>query len=934
MMARPFVRAAAHLSDVAKSGTSIPEYYAMSHQAGTEAGRARAPKHSGVLLALCAVLLSACGGGGGGDKVAIGGGQSSDPVVLDFPVFYVKRPVPTQQMANQIDARRLRRFEIGADLYMRDRASSSAPETNLTGSITEGLGDVRGVDVSFDGKKVVFAMRAKFIEGADEEDQPTWNIWEYDIEAKNLHRVIADDTVAEEGHDIAPHYLPDGRIVFASTRQRQSRAVLTDEGKAPFPAQDEDDREPGFVLHVMRADGSELHQISFNQSHDRDPSVLANGQIVFSRWDNAAGNNEFNLYRMNPDGRGLELFYGKHSHDTGTDNSVIQFLNPRPMPDGRTLVIARPFTGTEEGGDLLVIDTERFVDNTQPTLANATMTGPAQERALPTDVRTSTGPSPGGRYRSAFPLFDGTNRFLVSWSQCRLMEDTRIVPCTSDRLNAAAPIEAPTLYGVYIYDTNNDTQQPIVAPQEGFTFTDVVAATQRPLPPVILDGGAALNQQLVANNLGILHIRSVYDVDGADRAPGGLAAASNPTATTWAQRPARFLRIEKAVSQPDRDLKDVPNTAFGPQGRTLGMREIVGYAPIEPDGSVRVAVPANVALAISFTDANGRRVSSGINASPRHANWLQVTPGEVLECAGCHNPNTNPPRSHGRNGLFQTVNTGAAAEQAFPGANPNMIALTGETMAQTRNRLLCDGGVCLPTMSVVFDDVWAATNPAASFDYCYSTGATDGPTGQPAPNALHVCTTALQGTPAPTSGACERNYGSLCRITIHYETHIHPLWSTTRVDLNGDTVPDFGTDGMGNAIDMKCTNCHTKTANNVAQVPAGQLDLTDGPSDEEPDQFNAYRQLVVGHRRLELNGMGQLEEVCLARDPDTQVCTQFDTVSASMDAGTGAAGSRFFSVFAPGGSHAGRLSPAELRLLSEWLDIGAQYYNDPFAVPE
>jgi hypothetical protein len=24
------------------------------------------------------------------------------------------------------------------------------------------------------------------------------------------------------------------------------------------------------------------------------------------------------------------------------------------------------------------------------------------------------------------------------------------------------------------------------------------------------------------------------------------------------------------------------------------------------------------------------------------------------------------------------------------------------------------------------------------------------------------------------------------------------------------------------------------------------------------------------------------------------------------------------------------LSTAELRLLSEWLDIGAQYYNDPF----
>jgi hypothetical protein len=41
----------------------------------------------------------------------------------------------------------------------------------------------------------------------------------------------------------------------------------------------------------------------------------------------------------------------------------------------------------------------------------------------------------------------------------------------------------------------------------------------------------------------------------------------------------------------------------------------------------------------------------------------------------------------------------------------------------------------------------------------------------------------------------------------------------------------------------------------------------------------------------------------------------------------------FFTKFAPGGSHAGRLTSAELRLVSEWLDIGAQYFNDPFAVP-
>ena len=56
-------------------------------------------------------------------------------------------------------------------------------------------------------------------------------------------------------------------------------------------------------------------------------------------------------------------------------------------------------------------------------------------------------------------------------------------------------------------------------------------------------------------------------------------------------------------------------------------------------------------------------------------------------------------------------------------------------------------------------------------------------------------------------------------------------------------------------------------------------------------------------------------------------------VSPSMSTAGANASPRFFGRFAPGGSHAGYLSGAELKLLSEWLDLGGQYYNDPFAAP-
>lgn len=930
-----------------------------AHNTGSMAPARRALRAStlALLAGVLVVATSACSSGGAGSGVAIGSGQSTnDPVSPDYAIAYVRRPLRDTSDPDvepfEDDPRVQRVWNGPADVWFRERAAPSAVERNITERVTRGLWDVRDLEVSYDAKRLLFAMRPPLRDNADESEQPKWAIYEYVVETDTLRRVIQSDIVANEGHDVAPHYLPDGRILFASSRQRGSKAILIDEGKSQFSAGIEGDRDlPAFVLHVMNADGTGIRQISYNMSHDLDPTLLPTGEVLFTRWDDYASNGPgMHLYTMFPDGSGLQLLYGRNSHATGTQNTPIQFLQARPRADGKVVALARQFTGTEFGGDAVLIDVANYVENTQPTGSNPGGRGPAQSRLVVNDVRTIPGPSPGGRYSSVFPLWDGTDRLLVSWTQCRVLQQSRIVPCTNDALAQPNVQTAPPLYGIFIYDPRQNTQLPVVAPVEGVMYTEVVALQPRtPTPAALRDAvpGVDYNAQLATEGVGILNIRSVYDFAGCDRSdttaacatlptgtplagavPGGLRTLRDPSLSQASRRPARFLRIEKAVSLPDEEvLEDLDNYAFGVSN--VGMRELLGYVPIEPDGSVRVKVPANVAVDISILDANGRRISS------RHRNWLQVRTGEVLTCNGCHvqqaGANGAPSQSHGRPGLYPSANPGAPASgQPFPGTalriadTTGMLVATavrpesGETMAEYRARaqLTCTARPCAPSpsMNVLFDDVWTATNPG---------------TGGNAPIAF---TYAALATPIPTD--CVDRWEARCRGVIHYPRHIGPVWVRPRVE--------FAQDGVTVLSDRTCVSCHSPTdAANQRRVPAGQLDLTNEPSDQDQLVMTSFRELLFTDNAQVLN-MGALIDQLVPGpiDPVTGQPTLVPAiVQPSMSGGGANASARFFSRFAPGGTHydaaAQRpwLDPAELRLVAEWLDLGGQYYNDPFAVP-
>jgi hypothetical protein len=266
-------------------------------------------------LGLVALALAGCSSKNtdSGNTVAVAG---------DVPIAYVKRST-----ALRINPTNGAPFAPGGDLMIREKSSPSAREFNITSSITQGNGDVSDPEVSYDGKKIVFALRCptsntSTVAGAAA-CTGRWNIWEYDMTAGGLtggtFRRLTSSTVDD---DVDPAYLPADRgYVFSSNRQTKSKTQALGQ---TYYALDEYERERVLNLHTMDANGGAIEQISVNQSHDRNPVVRPNGDIMFSRWEHVGQRNRFAIFRTKPDGTDMFVLYGAHS----AGNS---FLHPRDM---------------------------------------------------------------------------------------------------------------------------------------------------------------------------------------------------------------------------------------------------------------------------------------------------------------------------------------------------------------------------------------------------------------------------------------------------------------------------------------------------------------------------------------------------------------------------------------------------------------------------
>ena len=863
-------------------------------------------KHTFLLLA-CLCVLVGCNA-----DISVQD-EPNDPVAQEYPLAFVARPLIDQDgNPYQPNLVAPETFNPGAQLFLKQNAFAQSAERELLAEIFAGaLYDVKDLTLSPDGNTLLFALRPPELENVPEELQPSWSLWRYSLSSNTVAPVIADPLLAEQGHDVSPGFLADGRIVFSSTRQQKARQILLDEFKPQYSGLHEDLQGPAFNLHVMNADGSEIEQISFNLSHDLYPVVLADGHILYSRWDNQSDRNMFNWYQMRPDGSANQLVYGWHSHQTGAANSQVDFAKPRVLANGE--IAALLSSRDQQSLNTLPVQIALAIasDNEQP-LYQEVLNLPAQTPLLPWSFDNSDRPEAAGLVQDMFALRDGSERFLVSWSPCRVVVDELITSCNQLDDPGAFPAASP-LYGLWLFDLVKQTQVPVKLGAEQQLLSEPVVLQQYSRP-VFLPANPDADAELATNGEAILDIRSVYDIGGEAVLP--VAQLADPMQTSAAERPVRYMSLVRGVPIPPEEVREVPNFAFGVNRRQL-MRELVGIVPVQPDGSVRVKVPANVPLALSLLNSDGQAVSA------QHQQWITLAAGETLSCNGCHAANNTRP--HGRiSGEWPSINPGpASATASFPNANPLLPPNAGETMAQTMARLL---GEQTLSAGLRFDDIW--TDPALR---------------QPDPSEQNLFADLL--TTPPVGLECFDSWQAACRLRVDYPTHIQPLWQLDRRQFDPLTSELLR--------DNTCVSCHSRTdaAGNSA-VPAAQLELTDQASDIQAEHFASYRELLNNDNEQELIGGVLIDRLVQAvdgngnpvflRDANGELILDENgdpipvmvtvTVPASMRVAGARASSRFFQQFTQGGSHQGYLSAAELRLLSHWLDMGAQYYNSPFAV--
>lgn len=446
----------------------------------------------------------------------------------------------------------LNRSRAAGNLYRLSPISPDGvvtPITNFTGA------SVCDPCVSFDGRRILFSMRPQ---GAANQ-----NIYEINADGSGLRQVTSGG-----GDDFDPLYLPDGRILFTSSRHG---------------GMDEYNHAPAEVLYTCDADGSNVTRRSFNMSDDFDPTLLPNGQLVYTRWEHFGTFNRFPLFVSNPDGTHSFHKYGPHNRN---------FFHAQAMPDGRLIAIESTMVN-EDAGPIAVLKLE--AGPADPVLSGTE----SQWNVLTPQANNDGAPWPHGVFKYPFPL--GGNKYVASYTLPAAAEedvDYGLYTFTLRQTGAGTP-ESPATIAIenltFLYNDPawNEYDAQLLAPHDP--------------PPVVAPVGDG------ASDFGVFIGGDVFNRSTHDGQEVPVKGVD----------PIDEIAVFVGIPTIRGEANDYSANEFE-------KRALLGFAPVYPDGSFKIKVPANTPLSFATVDSLHRSIVT-------KRTWLYVQPGEQAnECIGCH----------------------------------------------------------------------------------------------------------------------------------------------------------------------------------------------------------------------------------------------------------------------------------------------------------
>ena len=485
----------------------------------------------------------------------------------------------------------------GGGLYvLRDFKTDRARLECLTADLPPG--SVLRPDVSYDGTKVLFAYCRHYpklkdepnkLDKANVPEDAFYHLYEMSLGGTGLRRLTRG-----KYDDFDGRYLPNGEIVFLSTRRGQ--AIQCDR---QFAQQSVTGEMPDcyvrcgggpsrpvavYTLHVMRADGGDLRQISPFEMFEWTPSVADDGRVLYARWDYVDRHNMpyMSLWSTMPDGTGARAVFGNYT----TDPHCI--FEARAIPGSHKIIFTASGHHALTGGSLVLLDPNKAADG------EAAMTRLTPEVAFPEAEGW-----PQTYFANPFPLSE--THYFVAWSAAPL-------PPGTPRPAWGMP-GPPNDLGLYLFDAFGNLELIYRDPQiNSMCPLPIRRRAPEPTPSTVVDRDGQQEGRML--------VLDIYR--GLESIPRGTV---------------RQLRL---VGVP---VKTHPTMNYPSIGLTRDDpgKFVIGTVPVESDGSAHFRVPAGVAFFLQALDAEGRTIQT-----MRSATYLQA--GQSATCVGCHEPrNTSPP---------------------------------------------------------------------------------------------------------------------------------------------------------------------------------------------------------------------------------------------------------------------------------------------------